>query len=114
METSNKNFKEYYVIDLAHIAKAIFRKAWAIILAGVITASIGFSMAAFFIEPLYSSSVRLYVNNSSLSLGGASLSITACDACATLQTAYGDYRTALHIEFLVLLGIGINRHFWFS
>ena len=23
METSNKNFKEYYVIDLAHIAKAI-------------------------------------------------------------------------------------------
>lgn len=82
METSNKNFKEYYVIDLAHIAKAIFQKAWAIILAGVITASIGFSMAAFFIEPLYSSSVRLYVNNSSLSLGSASLSISSSEISA--------------------------------
>ena len=24
METSNRNFKDYYVIDLAHIAKAIW------------------------------------------------------------------------------------------
>ncbi len=82
METANKNFKDYYVIDLAHIAKAIFQKMWAIILAGVLTAAIGFSTATFFIEPLYSSSVRLYVNNSSLSLGSASLSISSSEISA--------------------------------
>ncbi len=82
MESANKNFKEYYVIDFAHITKALFQKMWAIILAAVLTAMAGFSAAAFFIEPLYSSSVRLYVNNSSLSLGSASLSISSSEISA--------------------------------
>lgn len=82
METANKNFKDYYVIDFAHITKALFQKMWAIILAGVLTAAIGFSASAFFIEPLYSSSVRLYVNNSSISIGSASLSISSSEISA--------------------------------
>ncbi|MBQ8765747.1 MAG: hypothetical protein IJZ16_02980 [Clostridia bacterium] len=82
METGNKSFKDYYVIDLAHIVKSLFQKMWAIILAGVIVAGICFSAAAFVIEPLYSSSVRLYVNNSSLSLSNASLSISSSEISA--------------------------------
>ena len=82
MEISNKNFKDYYVIDFAHITKTIFQKIWAIILAGVMMAAIGFSAATFFIEPLYSSSVRLYVNNSSISIGSASLSISSSEISA--------------------------------
>lgn len=82
MESANKSFKDYYVIDFAHITKAIVQKAWAIILAAVLIAAVGFSAAAFFIEPLYSSSVRLYVNNSSLSLGSAGLSISSSEITA--------------------------------
>ncbi len=82
METSNKNFKDYYVIDIAHITKALFKKIWVIVVTGILTAAIGFSMAAFIIEPLYSSSVRLYVNNSSISIGSASLSISSSEISA--------------------------------
>ncbi len=82
MDTVNKNFKDYYVIDFAHITKAIFQKMWAIIISAVLTAAIGFSIAAFLIEPQYSSSVRLYVNNSSISIGSASLSISSSEISA--------------------------------
>ncbi len=81
MET-NKSFKDYYVIDLAHITKAVFQRMWAIILAGLMTAAVGFSIATFLIEPTYSSSVRLYVNNSSISIGSASLSISSSEITA--------------------------------
>ena len=82
MDTANKNFRDYYVIDFAHITKAIFQKIWVILIAGLLTAAIGFSTAAFLIEPLYSSSVRLYVNNSSISIGSASLSISSSEISA--------------------------------
>lgn len=82
METGNKSFRDYYVIDLAHIVKTLFNKIWVIILAGILIAGVCFSAAAFVIEPLYSSSVRLYVNNSSLSLSNASLSISSSEISA--------------------------------
>lgn len=82
MESVNKNFKDYYVIDFAHVTKSIFQKIWVIVIVGLLTAAIGFSMATFFIEPLYSASVRLYVNNSSLSLGSAGLSISSSEITA--------------------------------
>ena len=82
METANKSFKDYYVIDLAHITKAVLQRMWVIILVALLTAAMGFSTAAFLIEPLYSSSVRLYVNNSSISIGSASLSISSSEISA--------------------------------
>lgn len=81
----NKNQKldsEYYVIDLLHIAKNLWRRAWLIILTGLITAVIGFSFSSFVITPQYSSSIMLYVNNSSLSIGSASFSISSSEISA--------------------------------
>ena len=74
--------KDYYTIDLAHIIKTLWHKAWLIVLSGFLAAVMGFSIAAFMIKPTYSSSIMLYVNNSSFSLGNTSFSITSSEITA--------------------------------
>ena len=76
------NTKEYYTIDLLHIVKSLGRRAWLIALVGLLAAAIGFSVASFVIAPTYSSSIMLYVNNSSISVGGASFSISSSQITA--------------------------------
>ena len=71
-----------YTIDIVHIAKALLHRAWLIILAGFLSAVIGFSISAFLITPTYSSSVMLYVNNSSFTLGNTSFSISSSEITA--------------------------------
>ncbi|MBO5147440.1 MAG: hypothetical protein J6C24_02110 [Clostridia bacterium] len=78
--TSKK--KDYYVIDLWHIIKAVWHRAWVVVLSAVIVAVAGFSVSAFAIKPLYSSSVMMYVNNSSFSLGNTSFSISSSEISA--------------------------------
>lgn len=82
MENTERQSKEYYTIDLLHIVKSLWRRAWAIALSGIITAVLGFSVASFAIAPKYSSSVMLYVNNSSLSLGNTNFSISSSEITA--------------------------------
>jgi capsular polysaccharide biosynthesis protein len=73
---------EYYTIDLMHILKTLVQKVWVIILAGLLAAGIGFSVSAFVITPTYSSSIMLYVNNSSFSLGNTNFSISSSEITA--------------------------------
>lgn len=82
METENRINGEY-TIDLLQLAKALLHRIWVIILAGVLGATICFSYAFFLITPTYSSSVLLYVNNNSLSLGSASFSLSSSDISAS-------------------------------
>ena len=82
MENSRNNTKDYYVIDVVHIFKSIWYRIWVVILAGFIAAGIGFSIAAFAITPTYSSSIMLYVNNSSISLNDVGFSISSSDLTA--------------------------------
>ena len=86
------NNAEYYTIDLMHIAKALIHRSWVMVLVGVLTAVLGFSIAAFAIAPKYSSSVMLYVNNSSFSLGNTSFSISSSEitAAQSLVKTYGE------------------------
>ncbi len=92
MEKQEKNTKEYYTIDLVHIFKVLWQKAWVIALTGIIAGAIGFSIAAFAIAPTYSSSIMLYVNNSSFSLGNTSFSISSSEitAAQSLVKTYGE------------------------
>ena len=92
MGKQEKNIKEYYTIDLMHIVKSLCRRAWLIALCGLLVAAIGFSMAAFLITPKYSSYIKLYVNNSSFSLGNTSFSITSSEltAAQSLVRTYGE------------------------
>lgn len=92
MKKNNKAGREYYTIDLLHIVKTLWQKIWLIVLSGVIAAGIGFSVSAFLIEPEYSSSIMLYVNNSSFSLGNTSFSISSSEitAAQSLVKTYGE------------------------
>lgn len=93
MDKKNENLKqEYYTIDLLHIAKYLWQRVWILILAGLVAAGIGFSYAGFAIAPTYSSSIMLYVNNSSFSLGNTNFSITASEitAAQSLVNTYAE------------------------
>ena len=92
MENQEKITKEYYTIDVSHIFKSLWRRVWLIGLCGLLAAIISFSIAAFAIAPTYSSYVKLYVNNSSFSLGNTSFSISSSEltAAQSLVRTYGD------------------------
>lgn len=74
--------QEYYTIDIMHILKSLWQRAWAIILAAVIAGAAGFSVANFLIAPKYSSSIMLYVNNSNISIGNTGFSISSSEISA--------------------------------
>ncbi len=92
MKKNEKSNREYYTIDMLHIFKSLWHRAWIIVLSGILTAIIGFSISAFMISPDYSSSIMLYVNNSSISLGNTNFSISASDITASqsLVKTYGE------------------------
>ena len=100
MVNKDENTKEYYTIDLMHIVRALWNRAWIIALAAVIAAVAGFSYAKFMITPTYSSSIMLYVNNTSFSVGNTNLSISSSQivAAQSLVNTYSqilDNRTTL-------------------
>ena len=100
MAGKDVNTKEYYTIDLMQILRALWYRAWLIVLAAVIGAAAGFSYAKFMITPTYSSSIMLYVNNTSFSMGNANFSISSSQivAAQSLVKTYSqilDNRTTL-------------------
>ena len=78
----SRDAREYYTIDVLHIFRSLWHRAWIIAVAGFLAAVIGFSYATFFIAPTYSSSIMLYVNNNSFSVGGTSVSISSSQIVA--------------------------------
>lgn len=90
MDKTERNAGDYYVVDLSHIVKVIWRNVWVVAIVSLIVAVIGFSVAAFAIAPTYSSSIMLYVNNSSFSVGdlGFSISSSELTAAQTLAKTY--------------------------
>ncbi len=73
---------EFFEIDLMQILRALWNRAWAVILAAAIGAAVFFSYATFGIKPLYSSEALFYVNNSSFNVGSTSFSISASQISA--------------------------------
>lgn len=87
----NERNKEYYTIDLSHIFSMLVKKVWLIVVVTVVSAILCFSYASFIIPPSYSSEIMLYVNNSSVSIGSASFSISSSEitAAQSLVKTYG-------------------------
>jgi len=69
-------------INLLHLVKVLLSKIWIIIISILLCGAIAFSYAFFFVTPKYESRAMLYVNNSNISLGSASLSITSSELSA--------------------------------
>jgi len=80
METKTNN--DEIEIDLLHLIRILWKRAWIIILSMIVVGGIAFSYAMFFVTPKYQSRAMLYVNNSALSLGGTSFSISASELSA--------------------------------
>ena len=80
MKSQNANAE--LEIDILHLIRQLWQKAWIIIISMVICGAMAFSYSALFIAPQYKSRAMMYVNNSSLSFGGTSLTISASELSA--------------------------------
>ena len=69
-------------IDLLALARAVWKRIWAVIAAVVIGAGSAFCIAQFLVTPLYEAKAMLYVNNSSISVGNTSFSISSGELTA--------------------------------
>ena len=66
-------------IDLGKLWHAVVERGWLVALVSVICAVTVFLFTTFFITPQYESSALFYVNNSSINVGNASLSLSSGD-----------------------------------
>lgn len=101
MDRQDRN-REYYTIDVLHIIKTLWKRAWVIALCGILLGGLGFCLAKFVVPETYTSQIMLYVNNSAISLGNTSFSITSSEqtAAQNLVRTYGvilDSRTTLEM-----------------
>ncbi|MBE6807069.1 MAG: hypothetical protein E7527_03510 [Ruminococcaceae bacterium] len=112
MDRSEKNTRDYYVIDMAHIVKAVWHRIWVVVFVSILTAALGFAVAAFAITPTYSSSVMLYVNNGTnleeLGFSISSSELTAAQSLAKTYTVLLTNRTTLN---KVLEHSGLEKHY---
>lgn len=74
--------KDYMEIDLLQLAKALWHRAWAILLAMLVCGAAGFGYATYLVTPLYRAETMMYVNNSSFSVGSTSFSISSSELTA--------------------------------
>ena len=77
-------------IDPLQLFRALWRNALVIILVAIIFGGIAFGGTFMFISPKYEASAMMYVNNSSVTLGNTSVSITSGElsAAQTLVSTY--------------------------
>lgn len=83
-----KRQNEVVEIDLLRLLQAMWHRVWLIILAMVIGGGAAFYVAAFWMDPTYESRALLYVNNSTLSVGGTSVSLQDLTASKSLVNTY--------------------------
>lgn len=86
-KTQNPNNNEM-VIDLVQLARALWHRAWAIVLAMVIFGGAAFGYARFLITPLYQASAMMYVNNSSINVGSTQVDLSDLSAAQSLVETY--------------------------
>lgn len=79
MPETNETFD---TIDLRELFGVLMRRIWSIILATLLFGAAAFGYTYFFVDPLYQASALLYVNNSDVSVGSASFSISTSDLTA--------------------------------
>lgn len=70
-------------IDAQRLLNALLNKTWMIAIVAIICAVISFVGTFFFITPKYKAATMFYVNNNSMSLGDAALSISSADISAS-------------------------------
>lgn len=85
---NNQRINDEIEIDLLHIIKVLWHKIWIIAICMIVVAAIAFSYAFFFVTPQYKANAMMYVNNSSISLGASSFTISELNAAKSLLDVY--------------------------
>lgn len=87
---NNRVINDEIEIDLLHLIKILWSKAWLIVISMILLGAVMFSYAMFFITPLYQSTAKMYVNNTSIKVGSTSFSISSSElsAAKTLLDLY--------------------------
>ena len=100
-------------IDLQRLLGALLKKSWLIALVAVVCAVAAFLGTYFFITPQYQSAAMFYVNNSSLNLGEASLSLESSDLTASrnLVKSYIVILKTRETLNMVIDYAGVNRSY---
>ena len=83
MDERMKNKGDFAEVNLKRLVDALIGKLWLVILAALAGASIVLAITYFLITPQYESSAMFYVNNNSISVGEATLSIDSSDITAS-------------------------------
>ena len=69
-------------IDLLELMRLLLHRWYVLLLSALICGGLAFSYTLVFIAPLYQASALMYVNNSDISVGGTSFSISSSDLSA--------------------------------
>ena len=85
---NNRNTNDKSEIDLLHLVKLLWSKAWLIVLVMILLGALAFSYAMFFVTPMYQATAKMYVNNKSISVGSSVLSISDISAAKELLNTY--------------------------
>jgi len=104
---------EYIQFDLRKIVNGLIRRFWLIVIAAVLCGALLFSYATFLVTPLYESSVLMYVNNSSFSVGASSFSISSSEITAAkslVETYQVILKTRMTLNDVIRLG-ELNRSY---
>lgn len=75
--------EEFIEIDFQRLFETLLKKAWLITIVSVLCAVMTFCYTYYFVTPEYESSSMFYVNNSDISVGSASLSLSSSDITAS-------------------------------
>ena len=70
-------------INFKRLLDAVLHRAWIVVLVSILCAALVFGATFLFITPKYDASVMFYVNNSDISVGNTSLSLTSSDITAS-------------------------------
>jgi len=113
MEEKQFGSKDTLEIDFTKLLGALWQKVWAIMLTAVLGAVVAFGITFFLITPQYKASAMFYVNNSSLSVGDASFSISSGDLSTSrnLVDSYIVILTTRETLLDVVDYAGVNRSF---
>ena len=85
MEQPNEDYIE---IDLFQLLRTLWKHAALILLSALLCGAAGFGLAYKVIPPKYQASALLYVNNSSISVGSTSISLSDLSASQSLVETY--------------------------
>ena len=83
MNETNVQQSDELEIDLIKLVKVILQKFWLVAASSLAGTVLALLITVLFITPQYRSSAMFYVNNNSVSLGDAALSITSSDISAS-------------------------------